>query len=123
VRASLDTVAKALGMSTADLRSALATGESIADVAKTRNVDINTVIDALVNDATSKIDDAVKANELTPDQATEMKSKLRDKITKAVNKTRSDGGGRFGRGKRPGMHGFGRGPVGGSSPVIAMPSL
>jgi len=119
VRASLDTVAKALGMSTADLRTALATGQSVADIAKSKNVDINTVIDTLVNDATTTIDQAVKAGHLNQDQATKMKSKLRDKITKALNKTHSDGGGRFGRGR----HGFGRGTEDGGPPSLPMPSM
>ncbi len=123
IRGSLDAAAKALGVSSEDLHTALAKGQSVADVAKSKNIGIDTVIDALVNDATTKIDAALKAGHLNQDQATELTSKLRDKITKAVNDTHSDGGGRFGRGKRSGMHGFGHGRAGDAPEATPMPSL
>ncbi|HZX54384.1 MAG TPA: hypothetical protein VFE86_06870, partial [Ilumatobacteraceae bacterium] len=96
LRGSIDALAKSLGISTEDLMKDIAGGQTIADIAKSKNVDINTVIDGLVNDATAKIDAAAKAGQLDQDRATALKSKLRDKITKAVNKTHLDGGGRFG---------------------------
>ena len=105
MRASLDTVAGALGISAEDLRSESAKGQSIADIAKSKHVDVSTVVDALVKDATSKIDAAEKAGHLTQDRAAKLKSGLEEIITKAVNSTHSfSGGGRFGHGGR-----FGRG--------------
>src|SRR4051794_19180494 len=47
---ALDPVAKALGISTDELKTDLAKGESIADIAKAKNVDLNKVIDTLVGD-------------------------------------------------------------------------
>jgi hypothetical protein len=123
LRSSLDTVAKALGISSTDLRAALAEGQSVADIAKSKNVDLNTVIDALVNDTTSKIDAAVKAGHLSQDRATKLKSSLKEMITKALDNKYSVGGGRFGRGDRSGKHGFGPGAKGGSSAPLPMPSL
>ena len=55
----LDPVAKALGITTDELKTDLAKGQSIADIAKAKNVDLNKVIDALVADATAKIDKLV----------------------------------------------------------------
>ena len=79
-------------------------GKSIADVAKAKNVDVNKVIDAMVSDAQSKIDGAVKDGHLTQDQATKLKSDLKQHITDLVNNAppsgeRHFGGGGFGPGR------------------------
>ena len=42
-------------------------GQSIADIAKAKNVDVDTLIGTLVTDAKSKIDAAVKAGHLPQD--------------------------------------------------------
>ena len=83
--ALLDAAAKALGMTTDDLRSALRGGKSIADVAKSKNIDVNKVIDALVADAQAQIDQAKTNGKLTPQQADHLKSTLKDRITQLVN--------------------------------------
>ena len=51
-----------------DLRN----GQSIADIAKSKNVDVNKLITTLVTDAKSQIDAAVKAGHLSQDQATKL---------------------------------------------------
>jgi hypothetical protein len=81
----LDAAAKALGMTTDDLRSALKGGKSIADVAKGKNIDVNKVVDAMVSDAQAKIDQAKTNGKLTPQQADDLKSTLKDRITQVVN--------------------------------------
>ena len=81
----LDAAAKALGVSTDDLRGQLRDGKTIAQVADDRNVDKQKVIDAMVADATEHIDQAVKDGKLTADQANERKSGLKDRITTLVN--------------------------------------
>ena len=87
----LGVASKVLGISADDLQSQLRSGQSLADIAKAKNVDVQKVIDALVTDATSKIDQAVKDSKLTNDQATEIKSHLKDRITKMVNHVRPAG--------------------------------
>lgn len=58
--AVLDAVAKALNMTPADLKQQLSDGKTtIADIAKQRNVDINTVIDAIVGVARSRAEQFV----------------------------------------------------------------
>jgi hypothetical protein len=81
----LDPVAKALGISTDELKSDLAKGQSIADIAKAKNVDLNKIIDALVADANAKIDQAVKDGHLPQAMADSLKAKLKQSITDAVN--------------------------------------
>jgi hypothetical protein len=69
LRTGLDTAAKTIGIAPTDLMKALASGQSIADVAKARGVDPQKVIDALVADAKAKLDKAVAAGKITQDQA------------------------------------------------------
>lgn len=48
-------VAKAIGITEAELKTALAGGQTVAEVAKAHNVALQTVIDALVADGTSEL--------------------------------------------------------------------
>ncbi|MCU1486973.1 MAG: hypothetical protein JWN67_3719 [Actinomycetia bacterium] len=102
--AGLDTVASALGMTEADLRTALQGGKSIADIAKDKGVDVDTLVTKLVDAAGKKIDQAVTDGKLTQDQATKLKSALKERITALVDGSRPPGGPGGG-----GRHGFGRG--------------
>lgn len=54
-RPKLDAAATAIGISVDDLRTELESGKTIADVAKANNVDVNTVIDAMVKAATDQL--------------------------------------------------------------------
>ncbi len=80
----LEAAAKALGMSEADLRAALRGGKTIAAVAQDKGVALDTVVDALVADASSRIDQAVTAGRLTQQQADSLKSTLKDRVTRLV---------------------------------------
>jgi len=82
---SIDAVAKALGISSTDLMSDLANGQSIADIAKSKNVDLTTLINTLVTDAQTQIDAAVKAGHLPQAAATKLEANLTQLITDAVN--------------------------------------
>ena len=96
---SADTVAKALHISTDELKSDLKAGKSIADIAKSKDVDVNTVINTLVTDASAKVDQAQQAHKLTTQQATTVKSHLKAAITNLVNNSIPKfSGGRFGFG-------------------------
>jgi hypothetical protein len=93
------TAAKALGVTTQELMTDLRNGQSIADVAKAKNVDVNTVINDMVNAAKQQITDAKNAGKLTDAQATKLENNLADRITQLVNgKLGGKGFGRFGHG-------------------------
>ena len=79
--------AKAIGVSEADLTTALEGGQSMAAVAKAHNVDPQKVIDALVADGQSEIDAALKTGQITQAQADQTKSGLTARITNKVNAT------------------------------------
>ena len=70
------TAASAIGIKPLDLVTALKGGQSIADVAKAHGVEANTVTDALVKQASAKVDQAVTAGKLTAAQAAKVKARL-----------------------------------------------
>ena len=109
--ASLDVAAKDLNMTTADLKTALQGGQSIAALARSKNVDPQTIINDLVTDATTRIDAAVSSGKITAAQATKIKANLTTAITAFVNGTlKGMGGFRHGfRGPFPGPGGPGKG--------------
>jgi uncharacterized protein (DUF433 family) len=122
---SIDAVAKALGISTKDLLGDLRNGQSIADIAKSKNVDVNQLITTLVTDAKAQIAAAAKAGHIPQALATKLEQNLQQLITDVVNNTHPKGAGRFGGfghggGGRGGPGGF-RGP-GGEAPMPAPPA-
>ncbi|MEO6144680.1 MAG: hypothetical protein ABIP19_11940 [Dermatophilaceae bacterium] len=95
-----EAAAKALGMTTDELRTAVRGGKSLADIAKDQKVSITALVKAMVASAESQLGTAVKDGTLTQAQADTMKSSLTQRITDQVNRVRSERG--------PG-HGFGAG--------------
>jgi uncharacterized protein (DUF433 family) len=98
---SLETIAGVLGTDVETLRSRLAAGETVAEIAGAQT---QAVIDALVAEANARIDEAVANGRLTAEEAAEKKAAAGERITRWVNE-----GGPFkglGRGHR-GMGGMG----------------
>ena len=86
MRPSLEAAAKALNLSEDELKTKLKDGgQTIAEVAKAQDVEVQTVVDAMVADATMHIDQAVKDGKIKEAKATEIKSNLKERITKLVN--------------------------------------
>jgi ribosomal protein S20 len=106
-KAGLEAAAGAIGIGVDDLRAALQSGRSMAEVAQEHGVDPQKVIDALTAEATKRIDQAVTDGKLTQEQADKAKSRLGEAIPKMVNGKPGDGGG-HGHGPRgPGRGGPG----------------
>jgi hypothetical protein len=87
VKAELSVVASTLGMSEQDLRTALQNGSSIADVASQRGVPVQSVIDAVVSDLSSRIDARVSAGSLDSAKADQLKAELPDRVSQLVQRT------------------------------------
>ena len=87
-------VAKAIGITEADLNTALQGGKTIADVAKAHNVDTHKVIDALVQDGLDELAAKVTAGTITQAQADAMKDQVTQRATDQVNGTFTRGPGR-----------------------------
>jgi uncharacterized protein YidB (DUF937 family) len=85
-RAGGRVVADTLGVSTQDLRAALKSGQSISDYATSLGKDPQTVVDALVNAANTKIDQLVTDGKLPADRATTIKGKVPERVDKLVNR-------------------------------------
>jgi hypothetical protein len=97
----LDAAAEALNLSVEDLREQLRDGRTLAQVAQEQNVDVQTVIDAMVADATARIDQKVQEGELSAEEANERKAELEERITRLVNEGPRERGERGERGEGP----------------------
>lgn len=82
--ASLDVAAETLGITEDGLRTQLEAGESITSVAQAQEVDLQTVIDALIADATAYIQERVDAGDLSAEEAAERTADLPDRIAEFV---------------------------------------
>jgi hypothetical protein len=105
--AGLDAAAEAIGITSEELRDALQDGSTIAEVAEANDVEVQTVIDALVADAEAHLDEAVADGRITEEQAAGRKAELPERIEALVN----------GEGPVGGPGGPGHGPEGGPPPV------
>jgi hypothetical protein len=81
----LDTIASALGITTDELRTALEDGQSIKDLAAAKGVDVQKVIDAVVAEVKTKVDEQVAAGRITQDEADRIVLRTADALTSFVN--------------------------------------
>ncbi len=107
-RAGLAKAAEVLGMEEQALAEALHGGKTLAEVAAEHNVDVDSLVDALVAAAEAHLAGAVENGRLTQEKADEVAAGLRERITARVN---GEGPGPRPEGRRPGL---GFGPRGGA---------
>jgi len=81
----LDAAATALGMTVEELRTALVAGTSLADVAATKGVAVQKVIDAIVAAETAELKQHVADGKLTQARADELLAGLSARVTAMVN--------------------------------------
>lgn len=74
--AGLDAAAKALGMSTNDLTTALQSGKTLLNLANDKKVDVTTLRTAIADAEKVAVDQAVKNGQLTQTQADAIKARL-----------------------------------------------
>ncbi|HEY5663810.1 MAG TPA: hypothetical protein VIS05_07225 [Ilumatobacter sp.] len=86
-----DVVAGLLGIDVDQLRSEMRAGASIAEIAEARGVDVQTVIDALVDEAMTHLALAVDNGRLTEDEAADMAARITERITARVDGERPPG--------------------------------
>ncbi len=110
-----EVAAKALGMTATELRAALAGGKSLEAVAQTKQVDYQTVTDALKAAETADIDQAVKDGLLTQAEADALKQALSNTPQTMPSQNGTQGGvpGQDGtQGVQPGQNGAQGGQLG-----------
>ena len=83
---SLGAAATYLGTTTADLQTKIRAGQTLAQIANaTAGKSRDGLVNALVADATAKIDAAQKAGTITADQATQLKTNLSTRLAQLVD--------------------------------------
>jgi hypothetical protein len=87
-----EVLAELLGIDVAELREQLRGGASIADIAEANGVDLQTVIDALVAEASEHLDLAVESGRLTQEEADEKLADVTERITEMVERSRPAAG-------------------------------
>lgn len=108
--ARFSVLAELVGTDVDGLKTALAEGETLAEIAAQNDIEAQTVIDALVEKVNDRIDAAVEAAKLTEEEAEAKKSEAASRIEDGVNngfdkdRLRSWGKGRW-RGHGSGVNG------------------
>lgn len=88
----LDVAAQALGMSAEELHTALDGGQTLAQVAADKGVNVQVVVDALVASATTHINQEVADGEITQAEADQKLADLTQRVTDRVNNPKPQGG-------------------------------
>ncbi len=83
----LEAAATALGMSEGELHQALRNGTSLGELADSKGVDRQQLVDALVAAATERINEAVSDGKLTREQADQRIADLPDRIADLLDRT------------------------------------
>jgi hypothetical protein len=82
--------AKYLGLDESALRDKLSNGQSLADVAKAQNKDVQGLEDAIVASQKAQLDQAVSDKKLTQSQADDILARLKSHVDDLVNATPPD---------------------------------
>lgn len=93
-----EVITETLGLDAAELREQLQSGATLADIAASQNVEVQTLIDALVAEAQVRLDAAVADGKLTADEAADKAATIEERVTAGVNGERPEGAGRPGPG-------------------------
>ena len=101
-----DTVAETLGLTVDELQAARQAGQSLAEVAAEQGVDVDTLVQAIVDDIETHLADEVTEGDLTQEEADARLADVEQRVTHQVNTTpgegdRGPGGPRGPRGPRP----------------------
>ena len=85
--------ADTIGIPAKELRQDVKGGQSISEVAEAKGVATQTVVDAVVNDLSAKLDKAVADGKISQERADKVKERLPERITNLVNRHRVAGTG------------------------------
>lgn len=94
-------VLEGLGIDQAELREGMAAGQTLAEIAESQGVSQDDLVDALIADATERVDQAVENGRIDADAAAERLAGLEEKITERVTADPADRSARGERGERP----------------------
>lgn len=86
----LSTIAESLGIEESELRSQLADGKTIAEIAEEQGVEVQDVVGDIVAAQQERLDEAVADGDLTQEQADEILAGAEERATAFVNGERPD---------------------------------
>ncbi len=95
---NLETAAGAIGVTVDELRTALQGGQSLAEVAQSKGVDLEAVVSALVADKQARIAEKVASGDITQAEADEKLAQLTERTRAFVNGEAPAPGGHHGPG-------------------------
>lgn len=96
----MDKLASLLGVTASELTSSLQNGKSLAEIATAQNVNVQTLIQQLVNDRKTDLQQELKDGKITQAQYDERVADLTQRITDLVNGTRPSVGPKHHHGSR-----------------------
>ena len=85
-RALAGFVANQIGITRAELRAGLKSGQSIADIATAHDVDVQTLVNAIVEKVDQRVDQAVQNGRISAERGETIKSKVPDRVNTLVNR-------------------------------------
>jgi hypothetical protein len=88
----LEAAATALGMTKAELRTAVQSGQTLAQIAADKGVEVQVVIDALKTELAAHLAEEVTSGEITQAQADQKLATATERITDMVNNGRPERG-------------------------------
>lgn len=94
----LDVASQALGMTVDELHTALDGGQTLAQVAADKGVNVQVIIDALVAERTTHVNQEVADGKITQAEADTKLADVTQRVTDMVNNPRPEGGPRGGHG-------------------------
>ena len=95
---NLEAAAGAIGVTVDELRTALQGGQSLAEVAGSKGVDVEKVVAALVADKQARMAEKVASGEITQEEADQKLAGMTERIRAFVNGEAPAGGGHHGPG-------------------------
>jgi hypothetical protein len=101
----MEAAATALGMTTDELRTAVQSGQTLAQIAADKGVDVQVVIDALKAELSAHLAEEVTSGEITQEQADQKLAQASERITDMVNNGRPERGGPEGQQGQQGQQG------------------
>jgi hypothetical protein len=88
-RGVLNLAAEQTGLTRAEIVAELQTGKSLADILTEHNIDPTGFIDTAVNQATERANTAVANGRITQEQADQLISTFRERLTERINQSAS----------------------------------
>lgn len=105
---SLATIAKTLNMPVADVQNALLSGKTVADLAKAKNIALTKVVDALLAERQADLKAAVVAKRITQAQADQILANMKANLPQHLSSPFTPGGNGGGMGMQQGRANGGR---------------